>query len=124
MAFLSIITLVVSKFIYEILIVFFIIMIFYLTDKNKNNFEKMIARKDDRKITYEKQYKEIYELYAKDQEDFTQFYKELDELQKNLSDDIKEIQSNFDSRRLISIENCIIILVVTIVIISLLYFRG
>lgn len=84
----------------------------------------MIARKDNWKITFKKQYENIYELYAKDQEDLTQFYQEFDDLQKNLSGDIKEIQSNFDSRTSISIENCIIILIVSIVIISLLYFEG
>lgn len=113
-----------DTFRYEISIVFFIFFIFYVTNKNEKNFEKMIARKDDIKIKFEKQRKDIYKLYAKGNDDLTQYYRSLDDLEKNFSNDIREVQSDFDSRSLLNIENCIIISAFLIVIISLLYFKG
>ena len=120
MELLAIIITIITEYRFEFGFVVFLFFCAYIHSQNKKEFEKMISEKEKIKESIHDTRKRLAELW----DDTTVYDRELKYAEKEIDHRIKDIQENFNSKSLMSINSCVGIIILFLIIFLLPYFLG
>ena len=102
----------------------FVFLCFYFSNKNQQNYEKLLSDKENLRIRYHEEKNEL-----NNPSDVELMFGDLDnmetekDLEKRYDNLIKETQADFDSKTLLNIETAIFFLLLLVLLITIYTFK-
>jgi len=124
MELLAFIITIITEYKLELGFVFFLFFCLYIHSQNKKEYEKMISEKEKIKESIHDTRKRLAELWIDEENDRTLYERELKYAEKEIDYRIKDIQENFNSASLMSINSCVGVIILFLIIFLLPYFLG
>ena len=124
MELLTIINTIITEYRLEFGFVVFLVFCAYIHSQNKKEFERMVSEKEKIKESIHDTRERLANFWISERNDIAQYQKELKYAEKENDDRIRDLQENFNSASLMSINSCVGVIILFLIIFLLPYFLG